>query len=174
MRFGAIAAVVLAAFFWTGCKRETYRTDLFYKAGGKTFAFTVTVIDRTLYVSSMVDGKTVAGSYGEMVPDGKLARVEAADLNADGEPELYAFYTRNYSWWSGLAAVSCGERECVTIGMENSADGHPPADYCGEDAYSLDKDALVRQYTVCPREEKKLGFIRYKLVKNSFGLLLKS
>jgi len=171
--------VVLAAavLLFCGCKKNSYRADRFYEAGGKSYAFTVAVEKETLYISGMVDGKPINGSSGESVPEGKFSRVEVADLNNDGEPEIYAFSPRSYSWSSGLYAYSCSEAGCVAIGMENAPGGHPPGDYCGEDAFNLKDGALVRQYTVCPVSSngpKKLGYIRYTLIKNSFGLVLKS
>ncbi len=166
-----------AALVFCGCKKDSYRADRFYEAGGKRYAFTVAVEDGTLYISGMVDGKRIEGSHGAAVPEGKLARLEVADLNGDGEPEVYAFSQGGHSWWTGLYAESCGENGCVPIGMEDGPGGRPPADYCGEDAYSLENNALVRQYTVCPgltRGPKKIGAIRYKLKRTSFGLVLKS
>lgn len=166
-----------AALLICGCKKNSYRADRFYEAGGKRYAFTVAVENGTLYISGMLDGEPISGSQGAAVPEGKFSQVEVADLNGDGDPEVYAFYPQGYSWRSGVYAASCGVKGCVSIGMEDAAAGKPPADYCGEDAYSMEKDAIVRQYTACPAivsGPKKLGHIRYKLVKTSFGLVLKS
>lgn len=172
--FGEIFILAFAALFSAGCRMETYRSDLFYETGGRTFAFTVAVTDEILYLSSMLDGERVDGTYGEMVPGGKFARVEAKDLNKDGNPEVYAFYPRDCSRPAGLTAVSCSESGCSAIGMGDLSGGRSPLDYCGGDAYSFKNGALVRQYTACTPEGKTLGFIRYKLKKEYFGLVLRN
>lgn len=168
-----VSVFLLVAALLSGCQRQTYRSDLYFKAGGKMFAFTVTVIDEKLYISVMCDAKEVAGASGSTVPGGKLARVETADLNADGNPELYAFLPKG-SRWPGVVAYSCDAKECRRMGIEGAAGEVPPKDYCGEDAYSFEKDALVRQYTSCesPSTQKKLGIIRYKIKNGSSGMLL--
>lgn len=165
-----ISLAILAAALLSGCQRRTYSSDVYFKAGEKKFAFAVAVIGERLYISVICDAKKVAGVSGAVVPGGKLARAEAADLNEDGSPEVYAFFPKG-SRWPGLAAYSCGGRECSRIGIEGAAGEVPPKDYCGEDAYSFEEGALVRQYTSCgsPPGQKKPVLMRYRLKAGPWG-----
>jgi hypothetical protein len=172
-----IFSCVLAAGILCGCQKPDYRSYLLYESGGSKHAFAVTVENDVLYIAVSRNGKRLYGSSGNNLFGRKVERVEIGDLNMDGSPELYVFFSHNSTGSRPeLLAISCKDTYCHDIAMEGAAGGALPADHCGEDSYRLERDALSRRYRTCSAGRVRAGYrtVKYLLKENSFGLILAS
>lgn len=165
--------LVVAAGLLAGCKKQvnSYKADLTYQLGAAKYDFAVSVKDEMLYVSARRNGVELPGISGNRVPGGEVAGVAAADLNADGTPELYVFFGKDTSV-PGLLAFSCSEKECASIGIEGGGGGQAPMDYCGGDSYKIEGNRLLRHYSGCKQGKGEQLFIKYALKDTSFGPML--
>ncbi|MDO8803287.1 MAG: hypothetical protein Q7R35_02555 [Elusimicrobiota bacterium] len=170
-----LIGLVVAAGLLSGCKKQVnlYKADLAYQQGAVKYDFSVSVKDEVLYVSIRRNGVGLPGLSGNRVPGGEVAGVAAADLNADGTPELYVFLGKDSSA-PALLACSCGEKECASIGMEGGGGGQEPMDYCGGDSYKIEGNRLFRHYNGCKQAKGERLFVKYALKETSFGLMLSS
>lgn len=165
--------LVVAAGFFAGCKKQVnlYKADLAYQKGATKYDFSVSVKDEILYVSVRRNGVELAGISGNHVAGGKVAGLTAADLNADGSPELYVFLGKDSSV-PGLLAFTCGEKDCSSIGIDGGGGGQAPMDYCGGDSYKIEGNMLFRSYNGCKQAKGEQLFVKYALKETSFGLML--
>ena len=165
--------LVIAAGLLGGCKKQlaSYKADLMYQQGAVKYDFSVSVKDEILYVSVRRNGAELSGISGNHMPGGRVAEVTAADLNADGNPELYVFPDKDSSM-PGLLAFSCGEKDCSAIGVEGGAGGPALMDYCGGDSYKIEGALLLRHYNGCKPAKGERMYVKYALKKTSFGFIL--
>jgi len=171
----SLYVLIVAAGLLAGCKKQVafYKGELTYeKVGAPKYAFSVQVRGEELFFSARREGVELTGISGNRVPGGKVAAVEAADLNSDGKPEVYVFFAEASGVPPGLLAFSCGEKDCSSIGIEGGAGGGMPKDYCGGDSYKTEHDRLVRQYKGCGTKAGERLYIKYALKTTSFGLML--
>jgi len=168
-----VLGLVVAAGVFAGCKKQEnlYKADLTYQKGATKYDFSVSVKDEMLYVSARRNGVELAGISGNSVPGGKVSGMAAADLNADGSPELYVFFDKESSV-PGLLAFTCGEKDCSSIGIEGGGGGQAPMDYCGGDSYKIEGNMLFRSYKGCKQAKGEQLFVKYALKETSFGLML--
>jgi len=168
-----LIGLVVGAGLLAGCKKQmnSYKADLAYQLGAVKYDFAVSVKDDVLYVSVRRDGAGLPGISGNRVPGGEVAGVAAADLNADGTPELFVFPGKDSSM-SGLLAFSCGEKDCASIGIDSGGGGQAPMDYCGGDTYKIEGSWLFRHYNGCKQAKGERLFVKYVLKETSFGLML--
>lgn len=165
--------LVVTAGLLGGCKKEAkmYKADLMYQQGAVKYDFSVSFRGEMLYASARRNGAELPGISGNRIPGGEVTGAAAADLNADGTPELYVFLGKESSV-PGLLAFSCGEKDCASIGIEGGGGGRAPLDYCGGDSYKLEGNLVLRQYDGCKQAKGERMFIKYALKKTSFGLML--
>ncbi|MDD5209594.1 MAG: hypothetical protein PHV36_09415 [Elusimicrobiales bacterium] len=174
--FPALLLVFLAVLS-AGCRKPSFRNDLVFENGNNKYKFTITVAEDMLYIGGKYNGADLSGTSGQMMTGKEIFQAAVADLNSDGEPEVYVFY-RPADVGPGVHALTCKGGDCSSLGIEGSGGGPIPEDYCGGDSYRLEKDSIVRQYLRCP--DKASGYknaleprtIRYKLKYSSQGYIL--
>ncbi|OIO04584.1 MAG: hypothetical protein COX65_02330 [Elusimicrobia bacterium CG_4_10_14_0_2_um_filter_56_8] len=159
-----------------GCNKPPFQTYLSFAKNGNKYDFRVSIAEDKLYISCKYNGADIDDGSGWNMAGRRLTHVAAKDLNADGYPEVYAFYDLPSSWPS-IKAITCIKSACSQIGVEGAAGGPAPENYCGEDAYSIENNLIVRKYRLCnkkPTAGDGFGTIAYKLSRNSFGYILNS
>jgi len=114
--------------------------------------------------------------------EGTVTGAVAADINADGSPEIYVFVTSAGSGSYGiLVALSSNNRKSLTdIYLAPFAENDPNGQgYMGHDLYSVVDDAVLRSFPVYNEGDSNAEptggrrHLRYKLVPGEAGWLLK-
>lgn len=147
-------------------KRQSYAVEV---ASGVTHS-TVTVTPKGLTLSN----KPVTGQI-----DGLFTRAQMADLDADGEPELYVFLktaeTGDYA--SAFVAASDQGRRLVEVPVPDlAADAKNSTGYRGSDEFAIVEKVLARRFPLHDASGEPIGTMRqmqYTLVKGATGPELK-
>lgn len=147
-------------------KRQSYAVEV---ASGVTRS-TVTITPKGLTLSNKPVKKEM---------DGLFTRAEMADLDADGEPEIYVFMksaeTGDYA--SAFAAASDQGRRIVEVPLPDlAADAKNSSGYRGNDEFAIVEKVLARRFPLHDASGEATGTMRqmqYKLVKGATGPELK-
>lgn len=168
-----IALAVCAAAL-AGCGRPLFQTDLSFAKNGNKYDFRVSIAEDKLYISCKYNGADIGGGSGWNMGGKSITQIAVKDLNADGYPEVYAFYDLPSSLPS-INAITCIESTCSQISVQGAAGGPAPENYCGEDSYGIENNLIVRKYRLCRKAQPAgdgFGAIAYKLSHNYFGYIL--
>lgn len=147
-------------------KRQSYQVEV----GSGVTSSTVTITPKGLSLSSKPLKKEVAGLF---------VRAEMADIDADGEPELYIFMQSPEGQRHGSAIVVASDqgRRMVEVPVpELSADAKNSAGYRGGDEFAIVEKVLARRFPLHDADGEPTGTMRqlqYKLVKGAAGPTLK-
>lgn len=134
---------------------------------------TVSIKPKGLKTDNRAIKKTVFGS---------VTQAEVADLNADGSPEIYVFYTTDSSGsYGGLLAYAANANKSLSeIYLPDLLEDKKASDgYMGHDEFSIVENRLGRRFPVYRPGDinsKPTGGTRtlyYKLVKGEAGWILK-
>lgn len=161
-----------------GCSKPDFHVDLTFAHRNNRHEFSVSVNGGILYISGKYNGADITiGSSGKMMRGKEIFQASSADLDSDGNPEVYVFY-RPPDLGPGIYAVTCREGSCESIGVEGSAGGREPEDYCGGDSFTLDKRTITWNYLACAaapgaRKSPELRALKYELGRTTFGLILR-
>jgi len=147
-------------------KRQSYAVEV---ASGVARS-TVTITPKGLTLSNKPVKKEM---------DGLFTRAEMADLDADGEPEIYVFVksaeTGDYA--SAFAAASDQGRRIVEVPVPDlAADAKNSDGYRGADEFAIVENVLARRFPLHDASGEPTGTMRqlqYKLVKGAAGPELK-
>lgn len=113
---------------------------------------------------------------------GSVTQVEVADLDADGSPEIYVFYTGEGSGaYGGLLGFAVNARKSMSeiILPDLAEDTEAGRGYMGHDEFSIVENRLGRRFPVYrsgDSNSKPTGGTRvlyYTLVKGEAGWILK-
>lgn len=147
-------------------KRQSYQVDI---ASGVASS-TVTITPRGLTLSNKPITKTV---------DGLFKGAEMADLDADGEPEIYVFMksTDTGDRASVIVVASDQGRRMVEVPVPDlAADAKNSAGYRGKDEFAIVEKVLARRFPLHDDSGEPIGTMRqmqYKLAKGGNGPELK-
>lgn len=147
-------------------KRQSYLVEV----GSGVTSSTVTITPKGLTLSNKPLKKTV---------DGLFNRAELADIDADGEPELYVFMQSPEGLRHATAIVVASEqgRRMVEVPVPDLAsDAKNSAGYRGGDEFAIVENVLARRFPLHDDSGEPTGTMRqlqYKLVKGAAGPELK-
>jgi hypothetical protein len=147
-------------------KRQSYQVDI---ASGVASS-TVTITPKGLTLSNKPIKKTV---------DGLFKGAEMADLDADGEPEIYVFMksTDAGDHVSVIVAASDQGRRMVEVPMPDlAADAKNSSGYRGKDEFAIVEKVLARRFPLHDDSGEPIGTMRqmqYKLARGGNGPELK-
>lgn len=147
-------------------KRQTYLVEV---RSGVTSS-TVTITSKGLSLSNKALRKEVAGLF---------TRAEMADIDADGEPEIYIFMQSPEGQRHGSAIVVASDqgRRMVEVPVPDlAADAKHSAGYRGGDEFAIVENVLARRFPLHDADGEPTGTMRqlqYKLVKGASGPELK-
>lgn len=147
-------------------KRQSYAVEV---ASGVTRS-TVTIKPKGLTLSNKPVKKEM---------DGLFTRAEMADLDADGEPEIYVFMksAETGDKASAFAAASDQGRRIVEVPVPDLAsDAKNNVGYRGSDEFAIVEKVLARRFPLHDASGEPTGTMRqmqYKLVKGASGPELK-
>lgn len=147
-------------------KRQSYAVEV---ASGVTRS-TVTITPKGLTLSNKPVKKEM---------DGLFTRAEMADLDADGEPEIYVFMksAETGDKASAFAAASDQGRRIVEVPVPDlAADAKNSDGYRGSDEFAIVEKVLARRFPLHDASGEPTGTMRqmqYKLVKGATGPELK-
>lgn len=157
------------------CHGPFFQNDLIFERPGKKHRFTIAVTNDTLYVYGKFNGEDISGISGRSMKGKEIFHAAAADLDSDGNPEVYVFY-RPQDIGPGVIAATCRGKICSPIGAEGSAGGPRLTDYCGGDSYTVGKDSVLRSYASCSKspsgDSSATHEIRYRLKHLASGDIL--
>lgn len=143
-------------------KRQSYALEV---ASGVTRS-TVTITPKGLTLSNKPVKKEM---------DGLFTRAEMADLDADGEPEIYVFMksAETGDKASAFAAASDQGRRIVEVPVPDlAADAKNSTGYRGSDEFAIVEKVLARRFPLHDASGEPTGTMRqmqYKLVKGVNG-----
>lgn len=147
-------------------KRQSYQVEI---ASGVASS-TITITPKGLTLSNRPLKKTV---------DGLFKRAEMADLDVDGEPEIYLFMQSADTGdrASVIAVASDQGRRMVEVPMADlAADAKNSAGYRGKDEFAIVENVLARRFPLHDDSGEPTGTMRqmqYKLAKGASGPELK-
>lgn len=147
-------------------KRQSYLVEV----SSAVTSSTVTITPKGLTLSNKVLKKDV---------DGLLTRAELADIDADGEPEVYVFMQSPEGLRRGEAIIVASDqgRRMVEVPVPDlAADAKNSAGYRGGDEFAIVEKVLARRFPLFDDSGEPTGTMRqlqYKLVKGASGPELK-
>jgi hypothetical protein len=143
-------------------KRQSYQVEI---ASGVASS-TLTITPKGLTLSNKALKKTV---------DGLFKGAEMADLDADGEPELYVFMQSPEGQRHGSVIVVASDqgRRMVEVPVPDlAADAKNSAGYLGGDEFAIVETVLARRFPLHDGSGEPTGTMRqmqYKLAKGAAG-----
>jgi hypothetical protein len=147
-------------------KRQSYLVEV----GSAVTRSTVTITPKGLSLSNKLLKKEV---------DGLFTRAEMADIDADGEPEIYIFMQSPEGQRHATAIVVASDqgRRMVEVPVPDlAADAKNSAGYRGGDEFAIVEKVLARRFPLHDADGEPTGTMRqlqYKLVKGAAGPTLK-
>jgi hypothetical protein len=105
--------VFLAVF--SACDKPYFQNNLVFEKNGNRYEFTVTVTSETLYIAGWYNGiPCPGGDSGYRMAGKDIYQAAVADLDSDGDPEVYVFF-RPPDLGPGIKAITCDGKTCSGV-----------------------------------------------------------
>lgn len=161
--------------------RPTFKLDTTYKDYRFSISTRGDATLRNLYVGiGTVKDSTRMDTIIEKDIKGNVGRVAIADLDKDGQPEVYVFSTSGGAALNGRVYGLVIQKKGALKINASDIDSLNAKDYQGRDSFYIQQNELVRTYPAFEEGQRNTlktdarKTIRYKLVKSGDGYTLKT